>query len=111
MIDLEPFLPIVLPIAIGAAIGYVTNVLAIKMLFRPLRPVLAFGRKLPFTPGILPRNRAKLAASLGNAVATELLSEEVVRGRLRDPEFRRGGARRRGCRRPGPLQDQLKGRA
>ncbi len=35
---------------IGAAIGYVTNWIAVKMLFRPLKPI-KFGKLvLPFTP-------------------------------------------------------------
>ena len=40
---------------IGAAIGYITNDIAIRMLFRPHKAVYVFGRRLPFTPGIVPR--------------------------------------------------------
>ena len=43
------------PPLVGALIGFITNVLAIKMLFRPLRPHYLFGLRIPFTPGILPR--------------------------------------------------------
>ncbi|MDR0302848.1 MAG: DUF445 family protein, partial [Treponema sp.] len=48
------------PIA-GAIIGFVTNVVAIRMLFRPLKEIRFLGARLPFTPGILPKQRQKLA--------------------------------------------------
>jgi uncharacterized membrane protein YheB (UPF0754 family) len=69
------------PVA-GAIIAYVTNVIAIKMLFRPLREIRIFGLKLPFTPGVLPRQRNKLALSIGAMVERELITAEVLRSRL-----------------------------
>ena len=42
---------VVPPIA-GAIIAYITNVIAIKMLFRPLNEIRVFGIRVPFTPGI-----------------------------------------------------------
>ncbi len=77
----------VLPILIGAVIGFVTNDIAIKMLFRPLREIRLFGIRLPFTPGILPKNRHKLALSLGNTVSRELLNEDVLAKRFNAPDF------------------------
>ncbi|MCK4514025.1 MAG: DUF445 family protein, partial [Spirochaetaceae bacterium] len=50
-------LPYVLPPALGAVIGYVTNYVAIRMLFRPLTERRVFGVRVPFTPGIIPRQR------------------------------------------------------
>lgn len=38
------------PIVVGGVIGYGTNLVAIKMLFRPRDPHFLFGHKLPFTP-------------------------------------------------------------
>lgn len=76
------------PPIVGAFIGYSTNVLAIKMLFRPLREVRLFGIKLPFTPGILPKQRFRLAQSIGNMVERELLTPEVLRQRLACEETR-----------------------
>jgi len=72
---------VVPPIA-GAIIAYVTNVIAIKMLFRPLKEIRIFGIRLPFTPGILPRQRGKLAISIGAMVERELITPEVLRERL-----------------------------
>lgn len=53
---------------IGGIIGYVTNYIAIKMLFRPLHPVKIGKYTLPFTPGIVPKRKDKLGAVLGSAV-------------------------------------------
>ncbi|WP_329886768.1 DUF445 domain-containing protein [Pseudoramibacter faecis] len=58
----------IVPPLIGAVIGYITNYIAIKMLFRPLTPKMIFGRRVPFTPGIIPRRKAQLADALGKAV-------------------------------------------
>lgn len=73
------------PPLIGAIIGYFTNWLAIKMLFRPLKPVYIGKLKLPFTPGILPKERRRLSKSAGDIVSKELLNADVFESRLRDP--------------------------
>ena len=39
---------------IGAGIGYVTNWIAIKMMFRPTKAIKIGKFTLPFTPGIIP---------------------------------------------------------
>ena len=71
-----------IPPIIGAFIGYITNAVAIKMLFRPLGEIRLFGLRLPFTPGILPKERGKLADSIGQMVERELLTPGVIRERL-----------------------------
>jgi uncharacterized membrane protein YheB (UPF0754 family) len=76
------------PPLIGAIIGYITNALAIKMLFRPLNEVRLWGLRLPFTPGILPRRRHELADNIGRMVERELLTPEIVRERLSRPDVR-----------------------
>ena len=50
---------------IGAIIGGVTNHLAIKMLFKPHNPIYIKGKRLPFTPGLIPKRREELARQLG----------------------------------------------
>ena len=70
------------PPFVGAVIGFLTNVLAIKMLFRPLRACHVGPFRLPFTPGILPRERSTLAKSIGAMVDRELLTPEIIRERL-----------------------------
>jgi uncharacterized membrane-anchored protein YjiN (DUF445 family) len=78
----------IVPPLVGAFIGFLTNVLAIKMLFRPLKAIRIFGIPLPFTPGILPRERHRLADSIGRMVERELLTPEILKERFASPEFR-----------------------
>jgi uncharacterized membrane protein YheB (UPF0754 family) len=75
------------PIA-GAVIGYITNAVAIKMLFRPLKEIRFLGLRLPFTPGILPRQRHKLAENIGDIVERQLLTPEILTARLRQEDVR-----------------------
>ena len=63
---------------VGSIIGYFTNWLAIKMLFRPHREIRFFNLKLPFTPGIIPKEKERIAKSVGNATGKYILSEEVI---------------------------------
>ena len=67
---------------IGAFTGYVTNWIAVKMMFRPLKPIKIGNFKLPFTPGLIPRNRERLAISIGNTISNDLLSEETLKNSL-----------------------------
>ena len=70
---------VILPILVGSVIGYFTNFLAIKMLFRPRREVRIGKFKLPFTPGIIPKNQPRLANAIGNAVGGHLLNAETIK--------------------------------
>jgi len=63
---------------VGAVIGYITNDIAIRMLFRPRRALYLRGRRVPFTPGLIPKERARLAASVGDVVGRELLGGPVL---------------------------------
>ena len=74
---------------VGAVIGYITNDIAIKMLFRPYNAVRVFGVRLPFTPGLIPKERRNIAKSIGETISTELLSGEIVRGALLSESARR----------------------
>ena len=71
-------LHIILPVLIGSLIGYCTNYLAIRMLFHPYKEVYIGKWRLPFTPGIIPKNQSRVANSLGNAVGEQLLTKETV---------------------------------
>lgn len=76
------------PPIIGAFIGYWTNRIAIRMLFRPLQVKRFASIPIPLTPGVIPKNRYDLASSVGNLVAEELLSPETVRSRLESSKFK-----------------------
>ncbi|QUH21625.1 DUF445 family protein [Alkaliphilus sp. B6464] len=63
---------------VGGVIGWITNLLAIKMLFRPFQPV-----SIPLInfkiQGLIPKRKAEIARSIGQTVETELLSiEEII---------------------------------
>ncbi len=80
-------LPWVLPPVIGAVIGYITNAVAITMLFRPHNAKKIFSVKIPMTPGIIPKQRYELSKSVGAMVSRELLTEDAVRKQIRSKSF------------------------
>ena len=61
---------------ISALIGYVTNFLAIKMLFYPRRPVNLLFFKVQ---GIFPKRKSLLASRMARLVAEELLSMDQLK--------------------------------
>lgn len=73
------FLRVILPVLVGAVIGYFTNFIAIKMLFHPHREVRIGKWRVPFTPGIIPQNQERLADAVGKAVGGHLLNGEVLK--------------------------------
>ncbi|KPB04937.1 DUF445 domain-containing protein [Bacillus sp. CHD6a] len=79
---------IVIMMAIGALIGGVTNSLAIRMLFRPYNPIFIFKKRVPFTPGLIPKRRSELADQLGKLVMERLLTAESMKRRLMNSSFR-----------------------
>lgn len=71
----------------GGVIGYITNAIAIKMLFRPHTEKRLFGMKIPFTPGIIPKRKGKIAASLGGAISENLMNKDVLEKNLLSEEM------------------------
>lgn len=67
---------------VGAVIGYCTNFIAVKMLFRPLKEVRIFGIKVPFTPGIIPKEQGRLARAIGGVVGKKLLTQDTLEAYL-----------------------------
>lgn len=88
--DVLFLLTYILPPVLGAAIGFITNAIAIRMLFRPLEEKRIVGLRVPFTPGIIPRQRGQLAESIGKMVSQRLLTEEVLREKIGSEQFRQG---------------------
>ncbi len=68
---------------IGALIGWVTNYLAIKLLFHPKKPI---DLKVFVLHGIFPKNKKKLATRLGTVVQKDLISFGDIKERLANPE-------------------------
>jgi uncharacterized membrane protein YheB (UPF0754 family) len=72
---------------IGGIIGLITNGIAIRMLFRPLKAIKVLGLTLPFTPGLIPKEKPRIAKSLGDVVANNLLNQDVIKNGLLSPEM------------------------
>jgi len=75
------------PPLIGAFIGYLTNKIAIKMLFRPLKPWYVLGLRVPMTPGVIPAKRHELAENIGVMVGEHLLTATDIGAALSKEPF------------------------
>lgn len=75
---------------IGSVIGYFTNFIAVKMLFYPRKEIRVFGHRLPFTPGAIPKGKARLGRAIGKAVGETLLTKEDIEEKLLAPEVSTG---------------------
>ena len=73
--------------AVGAVIGYITNDIAIRMLFRPHQAKHICGMHVPFTPGIIPKERGRIAASIGKAISENLMNKDVLEKNLLSDEM------------------------
>lgn len=65
---------IVIPL-LGGVIGYLTNRIAVKMIFRPLEPVSVLGLRVQ---GLIGLRKHELAASIGRVVGAHLVQHEDV---------------------------------
>jgi len=70
-------------LATGTFIGWVTNFLAIKMLFHPRQPINFIIFKYQ---GIFPKNKGKIAINLGKVVQNELISFEDIKNKLKEAD-------------------------
>jgi uncharacterized membrane protein YheB (UPF0754 family) len=68
--------------------GYAGAWLAVRMLFRPRRPVKLLGITI-FPQGMIPRHRDRLANAIGKAVGEELVSKETIIAQLTGNDFLR----------------------
>lgn len=71
---------------IGALIGYCTNYIAVKMLFRPHHEKYFFGHKVPLTPGAIPKGKARLAKSVGDVISNHLVTSEDIESKALNEE-------------------------
>ena len=63
---------------LGGVIGYITNDIAIRMLFRPHKAKYVFGIHIPFTPGIIPKEKGRIAEAVGDVISENLMNKEVL---------------------------------
>lgn len=73
---------------IGAVIGTVTNGIAIKMLFRPWKPIYIGKFQVPFTPGLIPKEKPRLAKAIANVVGNNLLDSGTIKETLLSDEMK-----------------------
>src|SRR5690554_6278394 len=71
---------------VGAFIGWLTNWVAVKMLFRPYRPFRIPLLNLTFQ-GVIPKRQAEIARVVGQVVEEELLSVDDIIHRLEEQDL------------------------
>lgn len=86
-IEFETIFHYASPPVVGAFIGYITNKVAIKMLFRPLKAWRILGIKVPMTPGVIPSKRYELAKNMGEMVGDHLLTSKEIGHALTQKAF------------------------
>lgn len=63
---------------LGGVIGYITNDIAIRMLFRPHTAKYILGVHIPFTPGIIPKEKGRIAEAIGDVISENLMNKDVL---------------------------------
>lgn len=63
---------------LGGVIGYITNDIAIRMLFRPHKAKYIMGVHVPFTPGIIPKEKGRIADAIGGVISENLMNKDVL---------------------------------
>ncbi|MFW6029025.1 MAG: DUF445 family protein [Halanaerobiales bacterium] len=81
-LDGNLYLPI--SMAVYGFIGYITNVIAIKMIFKPYQQKSILGIKIPFTPGVVTKEKQRFAQSVGNFIDQELLNHQTLENTIDD---------------------------
>ena len=69
---MENFIKIMILAIVGGLIGYITNVIAIKLIFRPIEPI-----KIPIINkeiiGLIPKRKSEIAQNIGQVIQDELI--------------------------------------
>src|SRR5215213_4284236 len=84
----QNWIEVVLFIVFATVHGYIGAWLAVRMLFRPRKPVKLIGLTI-LPQGMVPRHRERLAQAIGKAVGEELVSQETIVEELFGKEFLR----------------------
>jgi len=75
-------------VGVGALIGYITNYIAIRLLFRPYKP-FKIGNITVFPQGVIPREKKALAKKVGEVVKKYILSEEEIKKIIQTDEVKK----------------------
>ncbi|KXA40938.1 DUF445 family protein [Staphylococcus simulans] len=79
---MHAFFVILFMIVIGAIIGGVTNIIAIKMLFHPQKAYHIGKWRIPFTPGLVPKRREEIANKIGRVIEEHLITEALIKEKI-----------------------------
>lgn len=77
-----------LPPLLGLFVGYVTNSLAVRMLFRPYKARYLGKVRVPFTPGVIPKRQKDIGKAMGQMIQNHLLTASSIHRRLASPDVR-----------------------
>ncbi|MBD3420119.1 MAG: DUF445 family protein [Chitinivibrionales bacterium] len=69
---------------ISGLIGWMTNYIAVKMIFRPRKQINILGMKII---GLIPKRKADLARKIGETVEKELISHKDIQEIMRSPSI------------------------
>ncbi len=72
----------------GAIIGLITNSLAIRMLFRPYEAKYIGKFRLPFTPGLIPKEKERIAKAIGEVISQYLLDDVTITNAICSDEIK-----------------------
>lgn len=76
-------LSVALPGVAYGITGWATNWLAIRMLFKPYKPIKIAGKRLLFTPGVVAKNKERFSKSMGRFIGDRLLNQEDLQNSFR----------------------------
>ena len=71
-------------VEVGTLIGWFTNYLAIKLLFRPYKEMNFFFFKIQ---GLIPKRRDEISENIADVVEKELISVDDIENKLKEVEF------------------------
>ena len=71
------FTTILILTIVGGLIGWITNILAIKLLFRPIKPIKISILNIEIL-GLIPKRKNEIAANIGEVISNELLSMDDI---------------------------------
>jgi len=75
----------ILPPVLGASIGWITNWVAVKMLFYPRKPFGIFGFQLQ---GLIPSRQHELAEQCAAIIERELLQQHLIESSLKSVDLK-----------------------
>ncbi len=81
--EIMNYITLLLLASIGALIGWVTNLIAIKLLFRPFESIEIPKLNIKIQ-GLIPKRRMEVATSIGETIENDLVSIEDIISRLMD---------------------------